>query len=204
MADGRVQQGGSCPGWGVLEQRWAQCVSQGLSVEALRSLDLIWPAPGSYPACDRSHTCASRAIVPWTTWTVGCARVNTRRALHPGVLPATQSPSQKPTRGDFSPHPQDPLLFRAVAHTPKCESRLGPSPTGVRTHVALTDLIRRRSEAREAASVTFTNTATESERHSPLTHNRLRSRCLYRTAPVPKTERAFGGPPHRAHTCPLS
>lgn len=33
----------------------------------------------------------------------------------------------------------------------------GPSPTGVQTHVAFTDLIRR-SEAREAASVTFTNT----------------------------------------------
>lgn len=79
---------------------------------------------------------------------------STRRALHPDVFSDTVAP-QKPTRGSL----QDPTLFRAVAHTPKCESRPGTLPHGVRTHGAFTGLIRR-SEAREAASVTFTNTGT--------------------------------------------
>lgn len=55
-------------------------------------------------------------------------------------------------------------------HT-KVFEQAGDPPTGVQAHVAFTDLIRR-SEAREAASVTFTNTGSESERHSPLAHNR--------------------------------
>ena len=91
----------------------------------------------------------------------------------------TQSPSQKPT---LAPFPQD-ILSRAVATHLSDRAGWGPSPTGVRTHVAFTDLIRR-SEAREAASVTFTNTGNRVwERRTPLAHKRLRSRPLYCAAP---------------------
>lgn len=87
----------------------------------------------------------------------------------------------------------------------------GPSPTGVRTHVAFTDLIRR-SEARAAASVTFTNTGNGVwERHTPLAHKRLKGRCLYRADPHgrdrnspshtrPKTRPVHLMPPAFKHT----
>lgn len=87
-------------------------------------------------------------------------------------------------KGYFRPHLQDPPLFRAVTHTPKCETGWGPSPTGVRTHVVFTDLIRC-SQAREAASVTFTNTGPGvGETQS------TGSQTLEKQMPVPNSPRA--------------
>ena len=77
----------------------------------------------------------------------------------------------------------------------------GPSPAGVQTHVAFTDLIRR-SEARAAASVTFTNTGNGVwERHTPLAHNRLKGRCLYRADPHGRDRNTPSQPPPQDQTC---
>ena len=76
----------------------------------------------------------------------------------------------------------------------------GPSPTGVRTHVAFTDLIPR-SEAGEAASVTFTNTGSRLwGRHTPLAHNRLQSRSLYRADPHARDRNSPSQPLHQGQT----
>lgn len=103
-------------------------------------------------------------------------------------------PHRNQQGGYFSTYPQDPIPSGLWLTHVSVSTGWGPSPIGVQTHVAFTDLIRR-SEAREAASVTFTNTGNGVwERHTPLAHNCLRSRRLYHAAPRAQDRNSPHGP----------
>lgn len=103
-------------------------------------------------------------------------------------------PRRNQQGGYFSTHPQDPIPLGLWPTHVSVSAGWGPSPIGVRTHVAFTDLIRC-SEAREAASVTFTNTGNGVwERHTSLAHNCLRSRRLYHAAPRAQDRNSPHGP----------
>ena len=126
---------------------------------------------------------------------------HTHRALHLGILSDTLSFKETGEGGTLAISPK--TLYRSGLWPTHASVRAGwgPSPTGVQTHVAFTDLIRR-SEAREAASVTFTNTGNGVwERHTPLAHNPSKSRRLYCADPCVQTEIAPHGP--RAKARPL-
>lgn len=129
-----------------------------------------------------------------------CACTHTE-PLHPERPSGYHAPSREAGMWRFSPHPQDPTLWRAGDANLSVSAGRGPSPTGVRTHVAFTDLIRR-SEARAAASITFTNTGSGVwERHTPLAHNRLKTEyCTAQAYPWPRQKQPLTYPP-QDQTC---